>query len=82
MAMSRDEAQAILDERIGGQTDLDGTMRVIEAMLMVNNPDASAAEIDRRVAEIRKAFLGESPASSEDMNARSSWQFGHLAEDF
>jgi len=79
MAMSGEEAQAILDQRMGGQTDLVGTMPVIEAMLVVNNPDASAAEIDRRVAQIRKAFLGESPVPYEDV---SSWQHGHFAEDF
>jgi hypothetical protein len=77
--MAREEAQAILDQRIGGQTDLDGTMRVIEAMLVVNDPHLPAAEIDRRVRGIRKAFLGESPSPYDDV---SSWQHGHLAEDF
>jgi hypothetical protein len=59
MAMSRDDAQRILDEQAGGSTDLNGMMRVIEAMLVVNNPDVSAAEIDRRVADIRNVFLGQ-----------------------
>ena len=58
--MSREEAQGVLDEQPGGSADLNGMMRVIEAMLAVNNPNVSPGEIDRRVATIRQTFLGQS----------------------
>lgn len=59
MAMSRDEARKVVGEQPGGQPEFNQMMRRIEAMLVINNPDLSAGEIDGRVADIRHTLLGQ-----------------------
>jgi hypothetical protein len=60
MAMSRDEAREVVGRQPGGQPEFNQMMRRIEAMLVINNPDLSAGEIDGRVADIRHTLLGQS----------------------
>jgi hypothetical protein len=59
MPMSHEEAQQVLAQGIASQPAFSDMMRHIEAMYVVNFPDAPADEIDAAVERIRRIMLGE-----------------------